>query len=264
MKLRTCSLRARASALVATAVLAACGGGIGELILVTIVTPLNGAWRLDGDTTREGLQFVTPGPEVHLFTSKFDVTANLLNPSDLCGAPDDGSGQLALVGSFDNGKVVLRTRDAPQSLCIEGSITSLIRFEAVATGARPLRAYENSRVDVQMDLGLWVSDGGGTRLKFSVFNSIDNETQDSPIQACDVSPGVTPVVLDGLFDGFLKAQGKRPFIDALTEPGQAVPRFTEIEYVDGATITLRQAGGQAITLRRQREASPSECPPAPV
>lgn len=248
----------RKGLLAAAALLTACGGG--ELLLLTIVTPLNGAWRLNGDVGQEGLQFQTPLPDEHLFSSRYAVTAAMLDPSDLCGAPVNNNGQLALVGSFDNGDVVLRARDAPgQPVCIQGRITSLIRFDAVATGARPARFYRNSRVDVQLDLGLWVSENGATRLKFSPYASVDNDVQDDPLQACDVSAGA-PVVLDGLIDGFQTATGTRPTIAALTPAGQTAARYTDIVFADGATITLRNAAGAAVTLKRQREATQTFCP----
>ncbi len=240
------------------ALLAACGGA--DLVLLTIVTPLNGLWSLNGDASQEGLQFQAPRAEEHLFSARYDVTAAMLNPSDLCGAPDDGSGQLALVGTFDNGDVVLRARDAPgQPVCVQGRIGSLIRFDAVATGARPARFYQNSRVDVRLDLGLWVSENGATRLKFSPYASVDNDTQDDPLQACDVSAGA-PVVLDGLIDGYQTATNTRPTIGALVPVGQTAARFTDVVFADGATITLRSAGGAAITLKRQRETTPTTCP----
>ena len=47
---------------------------------------------------------------------------------------------------------------------------------------------------------------------------------------------------------------------ALTASGQATPRFTQVEYVDGATLTLRNAGGQTVTLRRQKETTATFCP----
>ena len=252
------SLRSKLAAGAAAVLLAACGGG--ELLLLTIVTPLNGAWRLNDDVAQEGITIQSPDGEAQLFSSQYDVTANLLNPVDFCGAQDDGSGQLAMVGRYDNGRLTLRAADiANRPTCIDGTITSLIRFDAVATGARPARFYINRRVEVRLDLGLWVSEGGRTQLKFSSFLSVDNDTQDSPIRACDVSPGQTAATLDGVLDGFQSATATRPRIDALTEAGQAAPRYTAVEFVDGATLTLRTAAGQSITLKRQRETTPSTC-----
>ena len=245
--------------LCAAALLAGCGGG--ELLLLTIVTPLNGAWREGGNVANEGIQFTSPGPEVHLFSSKFAVQASMLNPASFCDVQDDGSGQLAMAGSYDNGRVLLHAAGSPtQAVCIDGTITSLIRMQVAAGGGRPARSYVNDRVDVQMDLGLWVSDGGATRLKFSVFNSVDNDSLGSQIQACDVSPGGAAVVLDGLLDGYQVATSTRPMIATLTVNGQATPRFTQLEYVDGATITLRSAGGQTVTLHRQKETTQTFCP----
>lgn len=246
-------------ALCAAVLLAGCGGG--ELLLLTVVTPLNGAWREGGNVANEGIQFTSPGAEVHLFSSKYAVQANILNPASFCDVQDDGSGQLAMAGTYDNGRVLLHAANSPtQATCIDGTITSLIRMQVAAGGGRPARSYVNNRVDVQMNLGLWVSDGGATQLKFSSFDSVTNDTAGNPIQACDVSPGGAPVVLDGLVDGYQVATGTRPKIAALTANGQATPRFTQLEYVDGATLTLRNAGGQTVTLHRQKETTATFCP----
>lgn len=255
MKTRQKWLRA---ALCTAAVLAGCGGG--ELLLLAIVTPLNGAWRVNGDVTQEGIQFTSPGPEVALFASQYPVEATLLNPSNFCGLTDDGSGQLAVAGTYDNGRVVLHPVQQPASTCIDATFTSLIRLQASAGAGRPARNYLNNRVDVQLDQGVWVSEGGATRLKFSTFISVDNNSQANQVQVCDRSPGVAPAVLAGLLDGYQEATNTRPKIAALTVNGQATPRFTQVEFVDGASLSLRSAAGQALTLRRQKEAAATTCP----
>jgi hypothetical protein len=247
-----------AAAAAGLALMAACGGGA-ELLLAVVVTPLNGTWRLDGNAGKEALGFTT-SVDVHLFSNQYALSGTLLNPSDRCGVPA-AFAAVELAGTFDNGRIMLRAKDAPgQPVCIEAQIVSLIRFDALATGVRPARFYENSRVDVQMGLGIWVSDGGGTRLKFSDVSSVDNNSRGEPIRACDRSPGITPVVLDGLMDGFQKATQTRPAIAALTQSGQTSPRYTAVDYVDGATLTLRASSGTTVTLRRQRESVPTVCP----
>lgn len=269
---RLCGNGRAATMAAAIALLAACGGGLGELILLTIVTPLNGTWRLDGDVGKEGLQFISPFAQDHLFDSTYDVTAVMLNPADRCGAPDDGN-DLQLVGSFDNGKVVLRAKDAPnQPVCVEGSFASLIRFDAAAVGARPAGFYENNRVDVQLGLGLWVDEGATVTLKFGGLQrdggggdpgSIDNDEKAVSLRACDSSPGVTKPVLEGKMDGYVKAVGaspaERPTIPTLSVVGEATVRYTDVEFVDGATLTLKDAGGQTITLKRRKETTPTVC-----
>lgn len=259
--------RKRVLALAAAAVLAACGGGA-ELLLLAVVTPLNGAWRLDGDSTKEGLQIVSPGVDVQLFASEYDVRANMLNPADFCGARDDGSGQLALTGRYENGRIVLRAQGVANApICFDGTVASLIRMDAAATGSRPARYYQNRRVDVNLDLGLWVNEGGSVRLKFSPFQrvgggdpgSIDNNEKDAPLRVCDLSPGVTVPVLAGTMNGFVESSGTKPRIAALTVVGGSEVRFTDVEFSDGATITLRNAAGRTVTVKRQRESTPTTC-----
>lgn len=246
--------------------LAACGGG--ELFLLAVVTPLNGAWRLDGDSTKEGLQITSPAIDVQLFSSAYDVRATMLNPADLCGGQDNGSG-LALAGRYDNGRIVLRAEGVNNApVCVDATVASLIRMNAAASASQPARFYQNSRVDVNLNVGLWANEAGTVRLKFSEFQrlgggdpgSIDNDEQGVPVTACDYSPGVTVPVLAGEMDGFIRSSGKKPTIAVLTVVGGTEQRFRDVEFTDGATITLRNANNQTITLKRQRETTPLACP----
>lgn len=250
----------------AAGVLAACGGG--ELFLIAVVTPLNGAWRLDGDSNQEGLQITSPSIDVQLFSSAYDVRATMLNPADLCGGQDNGSG-LPLTGRYDNGRIVLRAEGVNNApVCVDATVASLIRMNAAASGSRPARFYQNSRVDVNLNVGLWANEAGTVRLKFSEFQrpgggdpgSIDNDELDVPVTACDYSPGVTVPVLAGEMDGFIRSAGAKPSIPSLTVVNGTEVRFTNVEFTDGATITLRNAAGQTVTLKRQRETTPLACP----
>lgn len=247
-----------ALAALAAGALVACGGG--ELLLAAVISPLNGTWLLAGTSGGESLNFRT-SLDIHLYNNRYDIAGSLNDPADSCGAPANGT--VNLEGSFENGEVVMRAVDAPgRPVCLSGRFSSLIRFDANAVGARAARFYENTRVDVQMAEGLWVSEGGNLRIKFSDVSSVNNEQRGVPIQACDVSPGVSPaVVMAGTMDGFLKATQTRPRIAALTVTGQATARLRDVEFVDGATIQLRNAAGATVKLTRQRESVVTFCPP---
>jgi hypothetical protein len=245
----------------------ACGGGT-ELLLLAVVTPLNGAWRLNGDSSQEGLNINSPDIAVQLYASRYDVQASLLNPVDYCGARDDGSGQVNLAGTYDNGRLILRAQGVANApVCIDATVVSLIRMNAVAGGARPNRYYQNNRVDVNLDSGLWVSANGSVRLKFAPFDrpgggvpvSLDNDEINVPVKVCDSSPGVSLPVLAGTMNGFVTATGEKPVIARLVVVGGTEVRFTRIEYTDGATIALRNAANQEVVLKRQRETTPSVC-----
>lgn len=244
-------------AALAAGALVACGGG--ELLLAAVISPLNGTWLLAGNPVGESLNFRT-SLDVHLYNNRYDIAGSLVDPADSCGAPANGT--VNLEGSFDNGEVVMRAVDAPgKPVCLSGRFSSLIRFEANALGTRGARFYQNTRVDVQMAEGLWVSEGGSLRLKFSDVISVNNEQRGVPIQACDVSPGVSPaVVMTGSMDGFLKATQTRPRIATLTVAGQSTARLRDVEFVDGGTIQLRNAAGATVKLTRQRESVPTFCP----
>ncbi len=243
------------SVVVAGAV-AACGGG--ELLLLAVVTPLNGVWRLDGDPSKESLQIVSPQLDGQLYLSAYDVRARMLNPADLCGGQDDGSG-LPLTGRYDNGRFVLRAENASNGpVCIDATVASLIRLNAAASASRPARFYENERVDVNLQEGLWVSANGSVKLKFDGPVSVNNDQQQDVV-ACDVSTAGTTLVMDGKMAGFQTGSGTKPRIAELLERGTSTARYSSVEFVDGRTITLRNAANQEVTLTRQRETTPTFC-----
>lgn len=230
--------------------LAACGGG--ELLAVLqIVTPLGGAWSNPGFTTT--LQFTAPSPAVQVFSTKVDVTATVSSADGVCG--DTLNNGVNLVGTVDNGTVALRPpapANAPN--CIQGSFSDLRKLDTVALGGQPARSYTNSRVDVQMQEGLWVSESGTLTLKFNGPSSVDNFTvaNTEPVSGCNVTVPAAKVNFEGEMRGFVVATLSRPLIPELGNPLNNLQKyFTQVEFVDGATLRLLNAGGQLVTLKRQ-------------
>lgn len=230
--------------------LAACGGG--ELLAVLqIVTPLGGAWSNAGFTTT--IQFTNLQPATQVFLSRFDVTATIDSDDGVCGATPGNP--VDVLGTLDNGSVVLRPvapANAPN--CVQGSFSDLRKLDTVALGAQPARSYTNSRVDVQMQQGLWVSENGALTLKFNEPSSVDNFTgaNTEPVTGCNVSVPAAKVNFAGEMRGFVVATLSRPLIPELVNPLNNLERyFTQVEFVDGATLRLLNAGGQLVTLKRQ-------------
>ncbi|MDP2015568.1 hypothetical protein [Hydrogenophaga sp.] len=242
--------KTHALGLALAASLVACGGG--ELLaLLQIVTPLGGAWSNAGFTTT--IQFTSPPPSVLMFSSKVDVTASVNSTDGVCG--DTLNNGVDLVGTLENGQVALRPiapANAPN--CIQGSFTDLRKLDTVALGVQPARSYTNSRVDVQMQLGLWVSESGTLTLKFNEPSSVDNFTgaNTEPVTGCDVSIPAAKVNFEGEMRGFVVATLSRPLMPELVNPLNAAQKFfTQVEYVDGATLRLLNAGGVLLTLKRK-------------
>lgn len=230
--------------------LAACGGG--ELLAVLqIVTPLGGAWSNAGFTTT--IQFTSPSPLVQVFASKLDITATVNSTDGVCG--DTLNNGVDLVGTLENGAVVLRPvapANAPN--CIQGSFSDLRKLDTVALGAQPARSYTNSRVDVQMQAGLWISESGTLTLKFNEPSSVNNFTgaNTEPVTGCDVTVPAAKVNFEGKMRGFVVATLSRPLIPELVNPLNVAQKFfTQVEFVDGATLRLLNAGGVLVTLKRQ-------------
>lgn len=237
------------------ALLAACGGG--EIFaILQIVTPLAGQWSAGGN---ESISFLTPDPDVQVLNAKVDVTAVVFSESGVCG--DTLGNGVNVVGTVDNGKAALRLPDAPSD-CIRGNFTSLIRFDAEAVGALASRSYLNSRVDVRMATGLWVSENGLLKLKFDGPSSVDNNSSDADnATGCDVSNSAAKVNFTGTMTGFNTATLARPAIAELRNPVGNALMFSAVTFVDGDTLTLRNALGQNLTLTRQPDPAPGTlCP----
>ncbi len=238
--------------------LAACGGG--ELLAVLqIVTPLGGSWATAGFNTN--LQFTNLQPATQVFLSKFDVTASVSSNEGVCG--DTLNNGVDLVGTLDNGQVVLRPiapANAPN--CIQGTFSDLRKLDAVALGGQPARSYTNSRVDVQMQQGLWVSENGALSLKFNTPSSVDNFTgaNTEVVTGCNVTVPAAKVNFEGEMRGFVVATLSRPVIPELVNPLNVAQKyFTQVEFVDGATLRLLNAGGQLVTLKRQPNTNNLAC-----
>jgi hypothetical protein len=251
----------------ATVLLAACGGG--DLLLLAVVTPLNGQWLDQTAGSTVALTFENLDPSDYLYASKMTADGALLNPSGVCaGDVDPLDGSLALSGTLDNGQLRMLVVQTGQ-VCIEGRFTDLRRLEAaVGSGSsRSTRVFINDRIDVRLTEGLWVSEGGGTvRIKFDnnvgdgTFNDSVDNGQTTPVGACDVSPGTTAVRMTGTMAGFGVGGITNPTIDALAIEGSGTVRFLQVVFEDGDTLSLRTAAGQAVTLKRQKEATPTTCP----
>jgi hypothetical protein len=230
------------------ALLAACGGG--EIFaILQIVTPLAGQWN---DTTfNESISFLTPPPDEQVFSSQLNVTAALSSASGVCG--DATNAGVDVAGTLDNGKLSLRLPGATAA-CLEGSFVDLRRFDAVAIGAQPARSYFNSRVDVRLQTGLWVSDNGQLTLKFEGPSSVDNNSSDpGNATGCDVSNTASKVRFSGTMSGFNTATLARPTIAELRNTVDTTLMFRQVEFVDGATLKLLNATGQSVTLTRKAD-----------
>lgn len=246
--------RSVSAGVLAAALLAACGGDI--LALLQIVTPLAGSWN--DSAFEERINFLTPTPDEQVFQSQLNVTAEVGSASAVCGAPVNDV--VAVEGTLDNGLLSLRRPGAPAP-CLEGRFVDLRRFDAVANGAIPARSYFNSRVDVRMATGLWVSENGLLKLKFEGPSSVDNNSSDANnATGCDVSNSAAKVNFTGTMTGFNTTTLARPAIAELRNPVGNALLFSAVEFVDGDTLTLRNTLGQSLTLTRQTDPASTTCP----
>ena len=240
--------------------LSACGGSA-IVALVQIVTPLGGSWNVSG--TDEALDLNNNPLGTVMFESSLNVTATVTTASDVCGGGlVSGGSEVDLEGTLDNGDLVLH-QIGSSSTCLQGSFTDLRTLEAGPPGGST-QSYQNSRVDVQMSLGLWVSNGSSQlKLKFVGPDSVDNDVSGLSaeiVEGCDVSNPSLVVKFEGEMNGFNTITNAKPSIPVLTEISGGLTRFTDVIFEDGATLSLLNASGQPVTLHREPDTT-TNCPP---
>jgi hypothetical protein len=222
------------------ALLAACGGG--EIFaILQIVTPLAGGWSLEGGGGGS-VSFIGAEDQDTLFRSTLAVSVNVLPaPPAVCGATNP------LTGTLDNGKLTLLPNTTPASTtaCITGVFTDLRRLELSVTGEAAKRVYLNDRVAVSLPVGVWSPESGTPTLKFTQPFSVDNGST-AGVVGCDVSNPAAKVSFTGTMAGFNTTTLAVP-----TAPALLGTAFTDLKFVDGATLTLRNANNALITLKRK-------------
>jgi hypothetical protein len=238
--------------------LSGCGGGAEIIAAIAVVTPLGGIWADDPNAPTETLQFIKVPVETEVLESVYDLEATLQTASGICG------GKGSLEGTLDNGDLVLRQAGAPKTTkCLEGKFTDMVTLELMSD-TKPV-VYLNDRVDVNLDIGLWVNEGSGQlKLKFDKLQSGEqfirnNDTEG--ILVCDVSTGPGGAQYEGEISGFNTTTRAKPAISGLKllgSPPNASPEFTQVVFVDGATLSLVNSAGQPVTLHRTNTAA--TCP----
>lgn len=240
------------------AALAACGGG-DLLAVLQIVTPLAGQWS--DASGNENISFLTPPPDQQVFSAQVDVTARVTSLAGVCG--DTTGVGVEVAGTVDNGQLSLRLPGAPGA-CLEGRFTDLRRLDAVALAGQPARSYFNSRVDVRLQAGLWVSENGQMKLKFEGPSSVNNDSSAidnaDNTTGCDVSVAASPVRFTGTMLGFNTGTLAVPTIAELRRDSDSTVLLRNVRFVDGARIELLNASGQGLTLIRQTDPAGTTCP----
>lgn len=242
----------RRSRLTATAalvtLLVACGGG--AVALLPLVTPIGGAWNLDGNVATPQLEQVAG--EFFSLVPKEDTPYLLDSPVAVQGsyattAPAlfcAGLDSAEVEGTIDDGDLVLYLDNGLRdTVCLRGRFSDLATFRA-SDG----RIYRNRRVDVRFDIGVWVNaDQPAQRFKFTAPDSVNNDEQ-ADIVGCELVAAGTRPVIGGTLLGYVTENGDPPAIPALLRDGVAL--FTGGVLVDGATIEFDGPAGK-VTLRRE-------------
>lgn len=240
-------------------VLAACGGGVAAL--TSIVTPLGGSWSQALDDN-ETLQF-NGGSDY--FSATRAVTATVHSASGVCGDKGGAGGLgIELEGTLDNGDLSMHPTGAPGTACMVGHFADLARLRIQATGASPAIVYDNTRVDIGLSVGLWMSADGKVKLKFEDPDSVDNDVKagvDGPdVDGCDLS-GAGAVRFKGSMNGLDSATRADPFIPELRRADNNAVLYGRVEFVQGAELLLDTVAGDRVELQRKPDPANTVCPP---
>ena len=245
--------------LLVAGLLSACGGGVGIIAVLQIVTPIAGDWEVKNPITL--LQFNDRPND--LFNTMINVTARISTDSGVCSEKPNAT-DIELEGTIDNGALVLRRVDAPNNTttCLQGTFTDLITLKA-GPPAGTILEYENTLgVVVNMDLGLWVSDGSGQlKLKFiQPSNDVGND-EARPVSGCDWSSGSGVRFDSDDMNGFNTITRAKPTIPEIRSSIGGPILFSNVVFEDGATLTLfNVAFGERVTLHRQPDDPETPCP----
>lgn len=237
---------------VSVAIVVGCGGG--AVALLPFVTPVGGAWRLDAVPStpetdsaagEEAFNINPKAGQPYMLASPLQVSGTYR--SDTVATRCAGAADTAIDGILDDRRLVLRAAADPATVCLRGSFTDLATFRADDG-----RVYRNSRVDVQLPIGVWVSDDGSRRIKFTAPASVDNRDS-ALIEGCDVTAGSAFEAITGTLQGLVPAgfptPGTSPRIVDLKRDG--VTLYTHGVMLDGATLEFDTAGGTKVRLQRQ-------------
>ena len=116
-------------------------------------------------------------------------------------------------------------------------------------------------VVVNMDVGLWVSDGSGQlKLKFVGPSQVDSDDSE-PVSGCDWSSGSGVRFDSDDMNGFNTITRAKPTIPAIRSSISGPILFSNVVFEDGATLTLfNVAFGERVTLHRQPDDPETPCP----
>jgi hypothetical protein len=227
--------------------LVGCGGG-GLIAILQIVTPLAGVWNQEG--ANGSITFGDAEAKDKLYSGRVSVNARVEPLPGVCGSNE------SLSGTIDSGRLKLFP-PASTNPCIEGSFTNLRRLEVSVSGQSGKVVFLNDRVAVNLQEGVWASENDKTRLKFNANEASksvnNNETQ--KVSGCDISDPLAKVGFKGNLFGFNTGTGAKPSIPELLKSNDNSKLFTSVEYVDGDTLTLRNAANEGITLTREDESA---------
>lgn len=243
--------------------LAACsGGGAGIDAGIPVVTPLDGQWSTDAG---EAIRFEGFSQEELHFSDVLNVDVTIENPQFICEGAIDDFGFLDLSGSIQDGQLTLFVPESSsQTPCMTGVFTDLRTLRMAAVGELPERLFQNTRVDVDMEFGLWISSDAGNslRLKFESPQSVNNDSVgESQSNGCILISRGNDVSYTGFMNGFDTVNSVNPVIPELvsSEAGNPV-LFTQVVFVDNETVQLLDAQGHQRTLVRVPDVDETNCP----
>lgn len=242
----------------ASALLAACGGGAALLALLPIVGPIGGSWSLDGDPGTPQLEAVAGESfnldpvdfATYLTQSRYDVSGEFSSASGACSGNN-----VEITGTVDADQVVLRR--AGNVECLRARLVDIRTLEV-----SPTRRYRNQTVRVDLPQHEWINaDDTTQRFKFTAADDLgDGEPpfNVATIAGCRRIGGGAPApITGGELAGFNTLTGIGPVITGFTVAGT---NFGNGEFRGASEVEFGKSGGPKLILRRvPAGATPTSC-----
>lgn len=256
-------------------VLVGCSGGAGGLdgggVEIPVVTPLDGQWSTD---LGEAVNFGGYSQDELYFLDSLDVQASFDDPQFTCEGATADFGTLALAGRIDSGILMLYPPDGTVAdACATGTFTDLSTLQLSFEDGQPDHVFRNTRVDVDLAFGLWVSNQAFVAsedlydplvLKFESPQSVNNNTTgEFSTEGCIVGSDGNggSVRFSGAMNGLDTINQVNPVIPALVSSQIGNPiLFTQVTYEGAINLSLRDSNGELHHLTRMNDTVGTTCP----
>jgi hypothetical protein len=227
------------------------GGGLGA-----VITPIDGQWLSESGLS---IDFDESFTNTRFFNRSYEIIATLDNSADPCGLDTSVGESIQFETVYDEGTVNFYVGD-PQDdvLCLKGVFTDLVTLQVDTVHGDSFDVFNNSRVGVRLDLGMWVSSDRRVEMIFFEPSTVDNDNTRG-VTGCVRFNGTIVDGVTGTLAGFNTVVRQNPTTGPLLSESTGEPVFSSITFVDVFTLSSIQPDGTELTLERVDEQQQTFC-----